>query len=65
MDLDTKKIATILDTQLYDPRAIVVDPRDGQRWIYYTDWGFKHGKGSFTLRDRSTRGSNIVRGHSY
>ena len=49
MDLGTKKIATILDKQLYDPRAIVVDPRDDQRWIYWTDSGFKHGKGSFTL----------------
>ena len=43
MDLDTKKIATILDTQLYDPRAIVLDPRDGERRMYFTDWGFKHG----------------------
>ena len=54
MDLNTKKIATILEKQLYDPRAIVMDPRDDQRWIYFADMGLKHGKGSFTLRGGST-----------
>ena len=68
MDLGTKKIATVLDTQLYDPRAIVVDPRDDQRWIYWTDSGFKHGKGSLMLRGGSTSltgGSIMVRVHSH
>ena len=43
MDLDTKKVATILDKNLFEPRAIVLDLRDDQKWMYFTDWGFKHG----------------------
>ena len=43
MDLDTKRIATIMETNLFEPRAIVLDPRDGERRMYFTDWGFKHG----------------------
>ena len=30
---------TLVNTNLDEPRAIVVDPREGQRYVYYTDWG--------------------------
>ena len=43
MDLDTKMIATLMDTNLFEPRVIVLDLRDDQKWMYFTDWGFKHG----------------------
>ena len=32
---------TIIDDNLRAPRGIAVDPRDGQNWIYWTDWGRK------------------------
>ena len=32
---------TILKKNLDEPRGIAVDPRDGQKWIYWTDWGKK------------------------
>ena len=42
-DLDSGAFATILDRDLFEPGSIIVDPREGQRWMYFTDWGFKHG----------------------
>ena len=30
---------TLLKFGLDEPRAIAVDPRDGQKWIYWSDWG--------------------------
>ena len=44
MDLDTKQIVTILDKGLDEPRAIVLDLRDDQKWMYFTDWGSSPGK---------------------
>ena len=32
---------TILKEKLDKPSGIAVDPRDGQKWIYWTDWGEK------------------------
>ena len=32
---------TILKDNLDEPRGIAVDPRDDQKWIYWTDWGEK------------------------
>ena len=40
MDLDTNKFSIIIDTDLVEPRAIAVDPRDDQGWMYFSD---KHG----------------------
>ena len=32
---------TLIETDLDEPRAIVVDPRRGEGWMYWTDWGEK------------------------
>lgn len=32
---------TLIDTDLDEPRAIIVDPRDKHRMMYWTDWGQK------------------------
>lgn len=29
----------LFNTNLDEPRALVLDPRDGQGWMYWTDWG--------------------------
>ena len=30
---------TLVNSGLDEPRAIVVDPREGQRYVYWSDWG--------------------------
>ena len=32
---------TIVNINLVKPCGIAVDPRDGQKWMYWTDWGYK------------------------
>ena len=39
LDLDTGYHKTLINTDLDEPRAIVVDPREDQRFVYFTDWG--------------------------
>jgi len=33
---------TLLNSNLDEPRALVVDPRDDQGWMYWSDWGEGH-----------------------
>lgn len=33
------RIKTLISDELDEPRAISVDPRDDQRWVYWSDWG--------------------------
>ena len=39
MSLSTSHRRTLIQTDLDEPRAIVVDPREGEGWMYWTDWG--------------------------
>lgn len=41
ISLDTQYKKTLLNLDLDEPRAIVVDPRDKQKWMYWSDWGEK------------------------
>jgi len=37
--LSSRHRSTLFNTDLDEPRAIMVDPRRNQGWIYWTDWG--------------------------
>ncbi len=39
MSLHTNHRRTLIQEKLDEPRAIVVDPREGQGWMYWSDWG--------------------------
>ena len=43
MDLDTQIRATVLGKDLFAPVDIILDSRNDQQWMYFTDIGFKHG----------------------
>ena len=36
---DMVYIKALITDALDEPRAVAVDPRDDQRWLYWTDWG--------------------------
>jgi hypothetical protein len=40
-DLHSGHRLTLFNSQLDEPRSIMVDPRSNQGWIYWTDWGNK------------------------
>ena len=39
MSIRTNHRRTLIEDDLDEPRAIVVDPREGQGWMYWSDWG--------------------------
>ena len=39
LSTEQKYRKTLICDGLDEPRAVAVDPRDGQRWLYWTDWG--------------------------
>ena len=39
MSLRRNHRRTLIQEDLDEPRAIVVDPREGHGWMYWTDWG--------------------------
>jgi len=41
MSLRTNARKTLVSADLDEPRAIMVDPREGQGWMYWSDWGKK------------------------
>ena len=42
LNLETGNQAVVIDTDLDEPRPIVLDLRAGQNQMYWTDWGFQH-----------------------
>lgn len=43
MTMQSRHRKTLLNLNLDEPRAIAVDPRDDQKWMYWSDWG-EHGR---------------------
>ncbi len=42
LNLETGNQAVVIDTDLDEPRPIVLDLRADQNQMYWTDWGFQH-----------------------
>ena len=60
--MQTRARKTLFNKDLDEPRAVAVDPRDGQRFLYWSDWGReqKIERSGLDGRDRKTLIADLV-----